>query len=121
MPGLNFDVQPGTKVAVCVGNSGDVDPLFYAFTRICELSKGTIEIDGVDISKVDLQTLRSSVTMIYDQPAIFEGTLKFNLDPTGLIPDKEIASLLLEAGLNDLLKRSPSTAKEVKPDGNETV
>ena len=83
-------------------------------SRILELEQGKIEIDGIETSKVNLNTLRSKITVIPQDPVIFDGTLKFNLDPSGTIPDKEIEAILLEAGLNDLLKRTPE--KKIKKD-----
>lgn len=114
--GLSFEVKQGTRVGVVVQNSGYIPPLFYAFSRIFELESGSIFIDGVDISKVDLHTLRSSVTIIYDWPVIFNGSIKFNIDPAGRIPDQEIESLLLEAGLDDLLKRAPEVVERFDPE-----
>lgn len=52
-----------------------------ALTRIVELEKGSIEIDGVDISKIDIKELRDQITMIPQEPTLFTGTLRFNLDP----------------------------------------
>ena len=54
-----------------------------------------------------MEALREKITVIPQDPVIFDGTLKFNLDPTGTIPDADIKSILLEAGLDDLLKRTP--------------
>lgn len=77
-----------------------------ALTRIVEIEGGLVSIDGVEVSKVDLNLLRSKITVIPQDPVIFEGTLKFNVDPSGKIPDAEIEALLNEAGLGNLLKRS---------------
>jgi ATP-binding cassette subfamily C (CFTR/MRP) protein 1 len=45
------------------------------------LSSGTISIDGVDISKIGLNTLRSRIAIIPQEPVLFSGTLRSNLDP----------------------------------------
>jgi ATP-binding cassette subfamily C (CFTR/MRP) protein 1 len=47
---------------------------------------------------------------------IFDASIKFNLDPSGKVPDEEIKSLLIEAGLEDLLKREPDNQKKDKED-----
>jgi len=87
-----------------------------ALCRLIEYESGTVIIDGIEVNKVDLETLRSKITVIPQDPVIFNGTLKFNLDPTGKHTDNEIESILLEAGLDDLLKRTPETKREANPD-----
>jgi len=59
-------------------------------SRILELSNGSVEIDGIPSANVDLETLRKKITVIPQDPVIFNGTLKFNLDPSGTVPDEEI-------------------------------
>ena len=52
-----------------------------------ELEEGKIEIDGVDVSKVGLNRLRSCVTVIPQEPSLFKGTLRFNIDPLNMHSD----------------------------------
>lgn len=68
-----------------------------------EADSGRILIDGVDISKVDLQVLREKVTTIPQDPVIFKGTLKFNIDPYGKESDESIDLLLARSGLDKLI------------------
>lgn len=58
------------------------------------IANGTITIDGVDISTVEPQKLRSVVCTISQEPLIFEGTLRENLDPIGAHTDEEILNIL---------------------------
>lgn len=55
--------------------------LALSLLRLVEVVHGRIIIDGVDISKLSLHTLRSRITIIPQDPALFSGTLKFNIDP----------------------------------------
>ena len=66
-----------------VGRTGaGKSTLFLALTRIVELESGSIEIDGVDIKdSVSLGKLRDQITMIPQDPTLFTGTLRYNLDP----------------------------------------
>lgn len=74
-----------------------------------------IEIDGIDISKVDLHTLRNKLTVVPQEPVLFNGTLRFNLDPHNLYTDDEIEDLLNKAGLSEFIEReSRSAAMEAK-------
>jgi len=68
-------------------------------SRIIELESGSIHIDGKEASKIELETLREKITVIPQDPVIFDGTLKANLDPTGKIPDEDLKNILVEAGL----------------------
>ena len=72
-------------------------------SRIIELESGQILIDGFDIAKVDLHILRSQITVIPQDPTLFTGTLRFNVDPLSQHSDKVITDLLSRAGLDELL------------------
>jgi ATP-binding cassette subfamily C (CFTR/MRP) protein 1 len=70
-----------------------------------EALSGSIEIDGIDISKVDLHTLRNKITVVPQDPVLFNGTLRYNLDPENKFTDEAIESLLNQAGLQELIDR----------------
>lgn len=55
---LSFDIQPGQKLGVCGRSGAGKSTISLCLSRIMELEKGTVFIDGVDISKVDLALLR---------------------------------------------------------------
>ena len=79
---ISFGVRPGQKVGI-VGRSGSgKSTIIKLLWRYMEPSKGYILIDGEDISKVDIKTLRSQITVITQETALFAGTLRYNLDPT---------------------------------------
>lgn len=70
-----------------------------------EAESGCILIDGIDISKVDLQTLRDKVTTIPQDPVIFKGTLQFNIDPYSRESDESMDHLLARSGLTELMAK----------------
>ena len=70
-----------------------------ALSRMVELSAGQIVIDGVDIAKIDLTKLRQSITFIPQDPCLFTGTLRYNIDPFGAVSDADIEELAQRAGL----------------------
>ena len=100
---LTFEVGPGQKVGIVGRTGAGKSTISMAIMRIVELAGGKIEIDGVDISKIDLTVLRSQITMIPQDPILFSGTLRFNLDPFDEVQDDRIIDLIKKAGLEYLL------------------
>lgn len=69
--------------------------------RLIEPSAGKIIIDGIDISNVGLHDLRSRFGIIPQEPVLFQGTVRTNIDPLGLYSEEEIwkVHILLLLGL----------------------
>ena len=61
-----------------------------ALSRIVEIESGKIIIDGVNISEIDMCSLRSKMTVIPQDPTLFTGTLRYNLDPFNETNDERI-------------------------------
>lgn len=102
---VNFNIEGGMKVGVVGRTGAGKSTIALTLSRILELESGSIEIDGVDISKVGLQRLRNKVTMIPQDPTLFKGTLRFNIDPSEEVPTERILELIEKAGLDELLKK----------------
>jgi len=82
---LTFNVNPKEKIGI-VGRTGSgKSTICISISRIVELFKGQILIDGVDISEINLNHLRSRITVIPQDPILFKGTLRYNLDPGNVI------------------------------------
>jgi ABC-type multidrug transport system fused ATPase/permease subunit len=64
-------------------------------SRIVEIFEGSILIDGIDIQSIPLSELRQRITVIPQDPTMFTGTLRFNLDPTEKVSDSEIRDILI--------------------------
>lgn len=73
--------------------------------RLTEPFKGSIVIDGVDVSRIGLQDLRSRLALVPQDPVIFSGTIRSNLDPFGHVRDDRDIWLALErAGLDKAVR-----------------
>ncbi|CAK9179091.1 unnamed protein product [Ilex paraguariensis] len=86
---------PGEKKIGVVGRTGSgKSTLIQALFRVVEPSEGRILIDGVDISNMGLQDLRSRLSIIPQDPTLFQGTMRTNLDPLQQCSDHEILEVL---------------------------
>ncbi len=100
LKGVDLAIKPGEKVGV-VGRTGSgKTSLLRALFRMVEPEAGTVLLDGVDCSRVGISTLRSSLTIIPQDPVLFSGTLRSNLDPYGSFSDEEVVDALKSAKLN---------------------
>jgi ABC-type multidrug transport system fused ATPase/permease subunit len=111
---LNFGIKAGEKIGVVGRTGAGKSTMTLAMTRIIEICGGKIEVDGVDINQINLQQVRESITIIPQEPTLFKGTLRFNLDPEKKRDDKEILKLLEDAGLVELILKKKKEDEEKK-------
>ncbi|MCJ1470897.1 hypothetical protein MMC07_009545 [Pseudocyphellaria aurata] len=97
--GLSFTVERGQRVGVVGRTGAGKSSLALAFFRFLEAHCGYIAIDGLDISKVKLQALRSRLANIPQEPVLFSGTIRSNLDPFGEHTDTELYYAMKEVHL----------------------
>lgn len=99
---LNLIIQPGQKIGI-VGRTGSgKSSLIRALWRSLDGSNGKIEIDGKNIASLELKTLRSQMTIVTQDVALFEGTLRDNIDPCVKreIKDEDLSKILEELEFN---------------------
>merc|ERR1712151_1338477 len=102
--GLNAELQPGEKVGIVGRTGAGKSTLFLTLFRILELVDGVIEIDGVDISKLSLKDLRTKIAIIPQEPALFYGTLRSNLDPYSNYLDDDLWTAVEQAKLGPYVR-----------------
>ncbi len=101
LKGINMDIHGQEKIGICGRTGAGKSSLTLALFRIIEASQGAITIDGQDISLLGLQTLRSRLTIIPQDPVLFTGDLRFNLDPVGEHNDDALWKSLEQSHLKD--------------------
>lgn len=91
---VSFKIKPLEKVGIVGRTGAGKSSLALALFRGLEAETGRILIDGVDIGLIGLQDLRESITIVPQDPTLFTGTIRSNLDPFDLFTDEDIFTAL---------------------------
>lgn len=98
---VSVTIKGGERVGVVGRTGAGKSSLTLGLFRILESSAGAIKIDGVDISTIGLNDLRKAISIIPQDPQLFEGSLRSNIDPTDTASDADIWTALEHAHLKD--------------------
>lgn len=91
---VSFTARPGERIGI-VGRTGSgKSTLGLSLLRFVNVPEGRIMIDGIDIKNISLNRLRKSVTLIPQEPVLFSGDVRSNLDPFNESSDTELRSAL---------------------------
>ncbi|GLT58340.1 hypothetical protein SLA2020_312400 [Shorea laevis] len=108
LKGITCMFQEGTRVGV-VGRTGSgKSTLISALFRLVEPASGKILIDGLDICSMGLKDLRMKLSIIPQEPTLFRGSIRTNLDPLGLYTDDEIWKALEKCQLKETVSNLPN-------------
>jgi len=94
LKGLTFSVNPGETIGICGRTGSGKSTILLALYRMYTHIEGTIEIDGVNTFDLGLKTLRSSLSIIPQDPVILSGSLRYNLDPLEHCSDNKVKEVL---------------------------
>ncbi|GAA5842131.1 hypothetical protein JCM9279_002796 [Rhodotorula babjevae] len=123
---VSFTVQGGDKIGI-VGRTGSgKSSLALSFFRFIEPTSGHISIDGLDINSLALDDLRSRLTIVAQEAALFKGSLRFNLDPFAQHSDRDVWDALRRVqmaapGVSGITpKPTPGQSRAASPDPTES-
>ncbi|KAK5645842.1 hypothetical protein RI129_004306 [Pyrocoelia pectoralis] len=104
---LNFTVEPLQKVGIVGRTGAGKSSIIAALFQLTD-TEGSIVIDGVDISTIGLHELRKKMSIIPQDPVLFSGTIRSNLDPFEEFDDQTLWSALDDVKLKDVIDHLPS-------------
>jgi ABC-type multidrug transport system fused ATPase/permease subunit len=119
LDGLSLDIKPGERIAVVGRTGAGKSSLISCLFRLCELEGGSIKIDNIAISQVGLKALRRRIAIVPQDPVLFYGSLRFNLDPHNQNSDAQIWQVLEMVSMKNLIMQSESKL-EMRIDSDAT-
>eukprot|EP00931_Biecheleriopsis_adriatica_P095910 TRINITY_DN6955_c0_g1_i1.p1 TRINITY_DN6955_c0_g1~~TRINITY_DN6955_c0_g1_i1.p1 ORF type:complete len:1671 (-),score=374.71 TRINITY_DN6955_c0_g1_i1:75-5087(-) len=119
LKGIYLTFEAKTKVGI-VGTTGcGKSSLLLVLLRVLEPRHGRVTINGVDTKNIGLATLRSSMGLVPQDPVLFSGTVRHNMDPFGQYTDGRILQALHIAGIADMVEAWPEKLDhQISDEGN---
>lgn len=111
---INFSAYPQEKIGIVGRTGAGKSSIIATLFRLYDV-KGSITIDGVDIKTLSLNFLRKQIAIIPQDPVLFTGNIRENIDPEGIYSDDEIWNAIKTANLKDLV---PSLNYEITENGS---
>ncbi len=107
LKGISCKIEAGQKIGIMGRTGSGKSTFFQTLFRFIELDKGAIFIDGIDIASVPLNRLRRSMAIIPQDPTLFMGSIRSNLDRYSEYTDAEIIASLKQAEMWNYVSSLP--------------
>lgn len=104
LKGISCTIEGGEKVGIVGRTGAGKSSLMVALFNLIEPAQGSIDIDGEDIQMLGLEDLRSKITIMPQDPILFAGTLRSNVDPFGAYDDKTLWKALETSHLSNFVQ-----------------
>ncbi|XP_017652829.1 multidrug resistance-associated protein 1 [Nannospalax galili] len=118
---INVTIEGGEKVGIVGRTGAGKSSLTLGLFRINESAEGEIVIDGVNIAKIGLHSLRFKITIIPQDPVLFSGSLRMNLDPFSQYSDEEVWTALELSHLKGFVSALPDKLNHECAEGGENL
>jgi len=106
--GISCSIKAGEKIGIVGRTGAGKSTLTTAIFRMVEAASGSILIDGFDIAHVGLGVLRSRISIIPQDPVLFSGSIRMNMDPFLKHSDEELWEALQQVHLKDHVSSIPN-------------
>ena len=104
---MSLNITPGEKIGIIGRTGAGKSSLFNSLFLLNELSAGSITVDDEDISSLNLYEHRKRLSVIPQDPFLFSGTLRYNLDPFEEFSSEEIWDALTKSHLQNMVQSLP--------------
>uniref|UniRef100_A0A4W4HDB0 ABC-type glutathione-S-conjugate transporter n=1 Tax=Electrophorus electricus TaxID=8005 RepID=A0A4W4HDB0_ELEEL len=121
LKGISLHVHEREKIGIVGRTGAGKSSLALGIFRILEAAKGEIYIDGINIAELGLHDLRSRITIIPQDPVLFSGSLRMNLDPFDAYSDEEVWKALELAHLKNFVSGLPDKLNYECSEGGENL
>uniref|UniRef100_A0A8C1PEU6 ABC-type glutathione-S-conjugate transporter n=1 Tax=Cyprinus carpio TaxID=7962 RepID=A0A8C1PEU6_CYPCA len=121
LKGISVHIKEREKIGIVGRTGAGKSSLALGIFRILEAAKGQIYIDGINIAEIGLHDLRSRITIIPQDPVLFSGSLRMNLDPFDAYSDEEVWNALELAHLKNFVSELPDKLNHECSEGGENI
>uniref|UniRef100_A0A7N6BVD7 ATP-binding cassette, sub-family C (CFTR/MRP), member 3 n=1 Tax=Anabas testudineus TaxID=64144 RepID=A0A7N6BVD7_ANATE len=118
---LTLDIKGGEKIGIVGRTGAGKSSMTLCLFRLLEAAAGEITIDKVKIAEIGLHDLRSKLTIIPQEPVLFSGTLRMNLDPFEKYSDEEVWKALEHSDLHKFVSNHPAKLELECSEGGENL
>ena len=112
---INLTFQAGMRIGIVGRTGAGKSSMVLALFQLLRARTGTVSIDGLDLAKIDLQTVRSRLAIIPQEAMVFPGTIRDNLDPALIYSDRELWRSLELVGLAPMVKELQELPRPTQP------
>uniref|UniRef100_A0A673CLX7 ATP-binding cassette, sub-family C (CFTR/MRP), member 3 n=1 Tax=Sphaeramia orbicularis TaxID=375764 RepID=A0A673CLX7_9TELE len=118
---INLSVKGGEKIGIVGRTGAGKSSMTLCLFRLLEAAGGEITIDDVKISEIGLHDLRSKLTIIPQEPVLFSGTLRMNLDPFDKYSDEDVWKAVEHSHLHKFVSNQPAQLQLECSEGGENL
>ncbi|KAH8682050.1 ABC transporter [Xylariales sp. PMI_506] len=111
--GVSLTVKPEQHIAICGRSGSGKTSLILALLKMIDTQGGQITIDGIELSDLQCNEIRSNVNVVPQDPFLMPGTVRFNMDPFGAASDADITSALEKVKLWNVVHEQGGLDKEM--------